>query len=227
VQGERLAALRAAGEAFLSGLRPADEAALVAFCEEITWLAPATADKASVRAALARLRAEGATSALDALYTAVALAEEAGSALIVLFTDGEDNLSFLSEEQLTTAVARSHALVHIVGWVDSQSAAPVGTPRLLGTPRLTAADLPEPDHRRALRLIAEASGGRFWPATSAERLRRAFAEIADAMGHRYVLRYQPRGVKREGWHRIEVKLVGRKGDVQARHGYWVGPAAGR
>jgi hypothetical protein len=45
------------------------------------------------------------------------------------------------------------------------------------------------------------------------------------MGHRYVLRYEPRGVKREGWHRIEVKLVGRKGDVQARHGYWVGPAA--
>jgi hypothetical protein len=45
------------------------------------------------------------------------------------------------------------------------------------------------------------------------------------MGHRYVLRYEPRGVKREGRHRIEVKLVGRKGDVQARHGYCVGPAA--
>jgi VWFA-related protein len=227
VQGDRLAALRAAGEAFLSGLRPADEAALVTFSEEISSLAPATADRASVRAALASLRAEGTTAVLDALYAAVALSEEAGSALIVLFTDGEDNLSFLSEEQLTTAVARSNALVHVVGWVDSAGAAPLGTPPLLGTPRLTSADLPEPDHRRALRKIAEASGGRFWAATSAERLRSAFAEIADAMGHRYVLRYQPRGVKREGWHRIEVDLVDRKGDVQARHGYWVGTGAGR
>jgi VWFA-related protein len=218
VQGERLAALRAAGEEFLSGLRPADEAALVAFSEEITWLAPATADRTSVRAALASLRAEGTTAALDALYAAVALSEETGSALIVLFTDGEDNVSFLGEEQLTTAVARSNALVHVVGWVE-----PVAAPR--ASPRSPSADPPEPDHRRALRLIAEASGGRFWPATSAERLRRAFAGIADAMGHRYVLRYQPHGVKREGWHRIEVKLVGRKGDVQARNGYWVGPAA--
>ena len=221
VQGERLAALRAAGDAFLSGLRPADEAALVAFSEEITWLASATADKASVRSALSRLRAEGATGVFDALYAAVALSEEAGTSLIVLFTDGEDNLSFLGEAELATAVARSNALVHAVGWIEEMAARPTALDHI-GAP-----DLPEPDHRRALRKIAEASGGRFWPANSAERLRRAFAGIADAMGHRYVLRYEPRGVKREGWHRIEVKLVGRKGDVQARHGYWVGPAAAR
>ena len=80
---------------------------------------------------------------------------------------------------------------------------------------------PEPDHIRALRQIAEASGGRFWGADSPERLRRAFAEIADAMGHRYILRYEAQGVKRDGWHRIEIKLRAQKGDVQARHGYWV------
>ena len=221
VEGERLAALRAAGEAFLAGLRPADEAALVAFSEEIAWLAPATADKAFVRATLARLRAEGGTCALDALYAAVALSEEGGRSLIVLFTDGEDNLSFLGEEQLATAVARSNALVHTVGWVEPVAAPPATLERI------TPPEPPEPDQRRALRRIAEATGGRFWAASSADRLRRAFAEIADAMGHRYVLRYEPQGVKREGWHRIEVKLVGHKGDLQARHGYWVAPAAAR
>ena len=100
MEGERLDALRAAGQAFLDGLRPADEAALVAFSEEISWLAAATADKASVRAALSRLRADGATSALDALYAAVALSEEAGSALIVLFTDGVGEAENPAEEQL-------------------------------------------------------------------------------------------------------------------------------
>ncbi len=221
VEGERLGALRAAGEAFLSGLRPADEAALIAFSEEISWLTPATADKASVRAALSRLRAEGATSALDALYAAVALSEEGGNSLIVLFTDGEDNLSFLGEQQVATAVTRSNALVHVVGWVEKVEKVEAFYTGLAGT------DLPEPDQRRALRQIAEATGGRFWTAASADRLRRAFAKIAEAMGHRYVLRYEPRGVKREGWHRIEVKLVGQKGDLQARHGYWVGPGRER
>ena len=41
------------------------------------------------------------------------------------------------------------------------------------------------------------------------------------MAHRYVLRYEPRGVKREGWHAIEVALKGQKGDLHARRGYWV------
>lgn len=67
VVGGRLAALKAAGEAFLSGLRAADEVALVGFSEEISWLAPATTDKAAVRRALARLEPAGATAAFDAL----------------------------------------------------------------------------------------------------------------------------------------------------------------
>ena len=41
------------------------------------------------------------------------------------------------------------------------------------------------------------------------------------MGHRYVLRYEPTGVKRKGWHRIDARLRGVKGDVHVRRGYWV------
>jgi hypothetical protein len=41
------------------------------------------------------------------------------------------------------------------------------------------------------------------------------------MGERYVLRYQPRGVKRAGWHPLAVRLRNVKGKVRARRGYWV------
>jgi VWFA-related protein len=218
--GERLAALKAAGVAFLNGLRPADQAALVAFSDEITWLAPETADRAAVRHALDRLQAAGATSAFDALYAALALSEEEGRSLIVLFTDGEDNMSFLGEKQLMTALERSNALVHTVGWRE-----PVPAPPWVSG--LSSSPPPEPDHIRVLRRVAETAGGRFWAADSPERLRRAFGEIADAMGHRYILRYEPQGLKREGWHRIEIKLRGQKGDLQARHGYWVAPRTSR
>jgi hypothetical protein len=39
--------------------------------------------------------------------------------------------------------------------------------------------------------------------------------------HRYVLRYEAHGVKREGWHRIEVRLKSGKGEAKTRRGYWV------
>ena len=80
---------------------------------------------------------------------------------------------------------------------------------------------PESLQERALRSLAEAAGGRYWQADSPERLRRAFSAIADAMGHRYVLRYEPTGLPREGWHRIDARLRGVKGDVHVRRGYWI------
>ena len=73
----------------------------------------------------------------------------------------------------------------------------------------------------ALRNIAESTGGRFWEAESLERLKTAFATIAEAMGKRYVLRYSPDGVPRPGWHKLALKLRKKKGDVHTRTGYWV------
>jgi VWFA-related protein len=210
--GDRLIALRAAGEAFLDGLRPADEAGLVAFSEDVVWLAEPTADKARVRQALARLRAAGATAVYDALYAGITLSEGERRALVVLFTDGEDNTSWLAQADLRTVAQRSNALVHVVGW---RPPAPVSAGKPMLPPLLS-----ESPQERVLREIAEAAGGRYWQADSPERLRRAFSAIADAMGHRYVLRYEPTGVGGEGWHRIDARLRGVKGDVHVRRGYW-------
>jgi len=208
--GDRLDALRAAGEAFLDGLRAADNAGLVVFSEDVRWLAEPTPDKAAVKRALSQLRAEGATSVFDALYAGILLSEGELRPLIVLFTDGEDNSSWLGDREMRVVAARSNALVHVVGWRPPPIVAPRSVARALESPQETA-----------LREIAEAAGGRYWNADSPARVRQAFAAIAEAMGHRYVLRYEPMGVKREGWHRIEARLRGPKGDVHTRRGYWV------
>ena len=197
VAGEKLAALRSAGEAFLDGLRPADEAALVSFSHEISWSAGPTTDKQAVRGALHRLEAKGATALFDALYAALILGDVRGRSLIVLFTDGDDNTSILGDRELRVVAERSNALIHVVGLGDRS------------------------DQRAILREIAERSGGRFWSPESPQRLREAFAAIAASMGERYVLRYVPQGVRREGWHRLNVRLKGARGTVQARRGYWV------
>jgi tight adherence protein B len=208
--GERLAALRSAAEAFLDGLRPNDRAALIAFAHEIEWLAGPSADKAEVRSALGRLRAEGLTGVYDALYAGITLADDGVRPLVVLFTDGEDNVSILGPRQLEQEAERSNVLIHVVGW---------RPPTILP---LRFPEAPASEQTRVLRRIAEITGGRFSATDSASRLRESFAAIADAMGHRYVLHYEPRGVTRQGWHRIELRLRGAKGQVQARRGYWVG-----
>jgi hypothetical protein len=38
-------------------------------------------------------------------------------------------------------------------------------------------------------------------------------------GSRYLITYTPRGVDARGWHPLEVKLKGRRGNVTARRGY--------
>jgi VWFA-related protein len=115
--GNRMDTLRAAGRAFLAGLRPADEVALVTFGEEVAWRVPPTADKDQIRRALDQLRPNGTTAALDALYAAIALSDFERRPLVVLFTDGEDNSSWLDQGQVLKLAERSNALVHVVCWL--------------------------------------------------------------------------------------------------------------
>lgn len=205
VMGSRLLALRGAGNAFLDGLQPANEISLILFSEEVFRASPPSVDKEPVRRALERLEPSGSTSVFDALYAALLLADPGGRSLIVLFTDGADNLSVLGPRQLKATAERANALVHVVVYQDPGER-PVET-----------------DQNRALRQIAESSGGRAWNADSPERLRESFAAIAAQMSERYVLRYEPQRVKPDGWHRLDIRLRTAKGTVSSRRGYWRAP----
>jgi VWFA-related protein len=220
VAGAKLVALQKAGAAFLEGLADSDEASLLTFNEELTWVVPPTTDKAVIARALAGLRPRGGTALYDGLFAASALPSSPARALVAVFSDGEDNISWLDEPRVKDALARSNALVHVVGFVD-----PPATPRS-GRKGQRVTEVPMFENRRvrALRGMAEATGGRFWGAGSDDELRVAFADIAASMRRRYLLRFEPAAGK-AGWRRLEVRLKGSKGDVRARPGYWAEPAA--
>lgn len=219
VAGPKLAALQAAGTAFLDGLKRTDEAALVTFNEEVRWASEPTTDRQRVKTALSSVQARGGTAVLDGLFTAVTLPVSKARSLVVLFSDGEDNQSWLSDAQVKTVAERSNALVHVVG-IARPSPRPV---RGVAYREELLRRSPEAPHDRALRLIAEATGGRFWTAESPDRLRQTFAAIAEAMNHRYILRFEPQSGRKPGWHRLELKLRGKSGRIEARRGYWAAP----
>ena len=129
--------------------------------------------------------------------------------MVVLFTDGKDNMSWLSPEQVLRVAAECEALVQVVA-IDA----------VRDDPRT------EPPQLKALRRLADATGGRLWPAGSSRELERTFLRILAEMQSRYLLSYEPTEVAREGWHRLEVKVRGRRGTVRSRPGYFVPPRAG-
>jgi len=217
VEGEKLAALRRASEAFLDGLRTEDEIGIVAFSHEVRWLARPTKDRDAVRRALAACRARGGTSLWDGLHAALGLLPPQVRSLVVIFTDGEDNLSWLDERQVKAAAQRSNAVIHAVG-LRPEELPPLPAPFPRGSP--IPQSPPELEQVRALRLTAEMTGGRFWTAESPDRLRLAFAAIVAAMNSRYVLRFEPAAGSAPGWHAIQLRLRGVRGDLRARAGYF-------
>jgi VWFA-related protein len=218
--GEKLETLRAASQVLLDALRSEDEATLFTFSDIIEWSSPPSTDRQQVRRALGRVKPGGGTAIMDALYAALLLPSSAGRSLVVLFTDGADNLSWIDGRQLRLVAERSNAIIHIVS-LDSLPRPSAGPPPSQVNGRRPLANAYGYESALLLRRIAETTGGRYWETASLDRLKPAFAAIAEAMGKRYVLRYTPENVTRSGWHKIELKLRGKKGEIHARSGYWV------
>jgi VWFA-related protein len=208
VSGAKRDHLRAAGGALLSGLRDHDEAGLVAFSHELSVVVPQGSGRAAVRRAIDQLQTGGLTSLWDALYVGLKLPVARGRPMVVVFTDGRDNLSWLTAPQVRKVAHESDAIVHAVAIVP----APVPGARSMGG---------EAPHIRTLREVAEVTGGRLWAAGSSAQLERTFLRILAEMQARYLVSFVPTGVAREGWHRLAVKVRNHKGTVRSRAGYLV------
>ncbi len=219
VAGARLDDLRAAGRALLAGLRPQDEAALVTFSHELRVVVPQVGDRAAVERGLEGLEPKGDTALWDGLYAGLTLPVSRARPMVVLFTDGQDNVSWLTRDQVQRVAQESEALVYVVAIAPPpEESPPAGMRGVLVEPRGAGAS-----PLRALSLLAQSTGGRLWPAGSSAQLERTFLRILAEMRSRYLLSYGPPGGPREGWHRLEVKVRGHRGTVRSRGGYFVAP----
>ena len=198
VAGERLAEIRAASHAVIDVLKRDDRATLVTFSASVALRARMTADLASVRAAINEASGYGDTALVDASYSAMVLAEaDDARALVMVFSDGADTSSFLTPASVLRTAARTSAVVYGVSTSDGAPAA-------------------------FLRDLSNATGGRVLSVQSMQKLREAFLGILEEFRQRYVLSYVPRGVARDGWHRLEVRVKNRRVAVKARPGYVAG-----
>ena len=197
VAGERLDNLRRAGGAILGGLKKADQAALVTFSHLVLLESPLTGDVQQVRRALDAVGGIGETALIDGTFASIMIGEsDAGRALLIVFSDGVDTASWLTSDAVLNAAKRSDVVAYAV-------AVRGGV---------------KPDF---LRDLTSFTGGRLFEIEKTANLEPTFLEILDEFRHRYLVSYTPRGVSRDGWHKLDVRAK-RGGTVKARPGYLAG-----
>lgn len=203
VSGAKLEFLQAAASSFVRGLHPRDEAALVAFQSRIELLHAATTDRHALLDAIARMRAGGSTSLIDALFVGLKRRWGDGRPVLVLFSDGRDTASWLENDDLLRAARESSTTVYVV------------------RTREEGVGSAESGEAYLLRRVVETTGGSSWTLGSGPELEAAFRQVLETVNARYVLAYEPTGVRRAGRHRIDLKVRQGGVEVRARREYFV------
>jgi VWFA-related protein len=193
--GEPFEHLLSAGQALLDRLRPEDLAGLVTFSHEVSLREGLTRDRARLRRALAAIQPRGETALVDGSYAAMMLGEtDVGRDFVIVFSDGVDTSSWLSEPQVFEAARRCNVVTYGVSVRGSAA------PDFLGR-------------------LCWMTGGSLFELASTRDLSATFIQIFEEFRNRYLLRYTPHGVSGEGWHQIEVRVKGRRGAARVRSGY--------
>jgi len=197
VAGERLDNLRAAGYALLNGLKKEDQAALVTFRREVTLDADLTSSARTVREALDEAEPAGDTALVDGSYAAMVVGEsDVGRALLIVFSDGLDTSSWLLPDSVLETAKRSDVVAYAVS---------VG--------RVKA---------EFLRDLTSCTGGRLFEIEKTGNLSAIFLSVLAEFRQRYLVSYAPRGVAKDGWHRLTVRVKRGGATVKARPGYLAG-----
>jgi VWFA-related protein len=198
VAGNRLEQLRAAGGRLLGAVHEHDQAALVSFNHAVQLQSPLTENAPAVRAALERLQGTGTTALIDGTYTGIMIGEsDAGRGLLIVFSDGVDTSSWLRADAVLDTARRADVVVYGISVVSRVK--------------------PE-----FLREVTSVTGGRLFEIEKTANLAATFLGILDEFRHRYLVSYTPKGVAKDGWHKLEVRVKSRRVSVKARPGYLAG-----
>jgi Ca-activated chloride channel homolog len=196
---EAMPRVREAVAAFLAALRPDDHVTLLAFNDGIFTLARRETDPAVRERAASSLTAWGGTALHDVILRGMeALAPRKGRKALVVFSDGDDESSRATMEDVRERAEMSDAPAYMIG---------------LGR------GAREAEYRAILGDLARMSGGRAFHTEDPAELREVFASIADELDSQYVLAYASTRAERDGaWRALRVE-AGRDRQVRARQGY--------
>jgi Ca-activated chloride channel family protein len=194
--------LQEAADEFIGKLEDVDKTLVVDFNEAVRGSKDFTGDPQRLEEFIDALEGWGGTSLYDAIeYSLERVKDQAGRKALIVFTDGEDTTSTLSEKQVMDYARSVEATVYTVG-IRSDSGLFARSPRGF------------------LKKIATETGGAFFFPEKIGELIRIFAGIADELHNHYLLAYTPKRAPDGTFRTIEVRLKQKDLDVRVRKGYF-------
>ena len=195
---------------FLRTSNPQDEFFVIGFNDRPAVIVDFTSDVDDVEARMVMLKPQNRTALIDAIYLGVDKLKQAKydrKALLVI-SDGGDNRSRYTENELRRAVRESDLQIYSIGIFDQY--APT-TEEQLGPILLTD--------------ICEMTGGRLFRVMDVGDLGDIATRISAELRNEYVIGYRPGNLKHDGnWRKLKVRLVPPAGlpplTVHNRQGYY-------
>jgi VWFA-related protein len=183
-----------------------DKGLLITFDSAIELVQDYTDNPEVLAKAIRQVRPGGGTKMLDALYLACQekLKSETGRKLIILISDGDDNLSLETVSSTLEMAQRSDVAIFAISTNSS------------GFFGLTA-----PKSDKLLKRLADETGGRAFFPFKAEDLSQSFQDIAAELRSQYSLAYRSSNANRDGTFRaIKIEPERKNVKVKSRKGYY-------
>jgi Ca-activated chloride channel family protein len=189
----KLSAAKAAARSYVDQMRPGDQAGLLTFNTNVTYVQSITSDQAALKKAINGLKAENDTAMFDALSQANQILENyVGRKAIIVLTDGLDNQSKKTFAQVIQSIGTSGLSISTIGLGNPDNAGPY-----FGL------------DESALRSLAEQAGGVYSYANNQADLSKLYELYGRALQSEYRITYTTPSTLRDGLDRtLTVSLAG-------------------
>jgi Ca-activated chloride channel homolog len=210
--GSKRARVAAAALDLVKQSNPEDEVFIVNFNDDTHIDQTLTNDVKALQAALARMQARGGTAMRDALSQSIDYVKKNGKKdkkVLVVVTDGNDNSSNISIEQLLRKSQNSDVLIYAIGLLNEEEAREARAAK------------------KVLRALAEASGGQDYYPKSLSDVEEITPRVAHEIRNQYILGYTSSNQALDGTFRqVKVTVAGfGHPTVRTRNGYYATPTA--
>jgi VWFA-related protein len=197
----KLTAAKAAAQAYVEQMRPGDQAGLLTFNTRVTYLQAITTDRAALLQAINGLDARGDTTMFDALDQAAKILQDVpGRKAIIVLTDGLDNRSTYTPDEVIQAIGAGGLSISTIG---------LGDPSKLGI----NSGLDE----ATLQSLAVRAGGVYGYANDPAALRGLYEQYGRALQSEYSITYTTSSTLRDGLSRTLTVSLGGSASVQASY----------
>ena len=183
-KNDKIGAAKEAAKAYVNGMRSGDQAGLITYDTRVYTVQPITSDIPSLVSAIDGLQTGSDTAMYNALIEAEkALESVSGRKAIIVMTDGMDNQSSSTAEDVINGIGASGLSISAIGFGDTTATGQEGL------------------DEAGLRALVEGAGGQYAFATDAQTLSALYQQYGQSLRNEYAITYVSPSPLRDGINR--------------------------